>query len=136
MRRVSGWTAISLPWAERAYIPQPPQHRFNRLKDYALNPDHDGGGSKAELFRRRLGLVQDDWQYLHDQIIERVPTCRIAHKPRIKIVKDEDPGLRVGLGFEVHVPIDGRDGRRCLVLTAWRLDARLAPWLTTTYPLR
>jgi hypothetical protein len=135
VRRVAGWTAISLPWAERAYIPQPPQHRFNKLKDYALNPDHDDGGSKAELFRRRLGLGQDDWECLHDQIIERVPGCRVARKPRIKVVKEEDPARQVGLEFEVHVPIDGRGGLRCLVLTAWRLDARLRPSLTTTYPL-
>ncbi len=59
-----------LPFHERAWIPTEPGK--NRLKDYALNPDHPDGGSKAELFRIHLGILQDDWCYLHDQIIRNI----------------------------------------------------------------
>lgn len=135
MRAVSVWTTIRLPYAKRAYIPQPPTHRFNKLKDYALNPDHPDGGPKAAWFRSCLGIVQDDWEYLHDQILGRLPACRLACKPRYKFAPAEpDPGLRVGFEFEVHIPIEGRNQRRALTVAAWRLDARLAPFLTTIYP--
>src|SRR5688572_18716376 len=118
---VSVWNTVPLPYAKWAYIPQPPTHPYNKLKDYALNPDHPDGGPKAAWFSSCLGIERDDWEFLHDQIIERIPACRLAKKPRYKYVPDEpDPGLRIGFEYELHVPIDGRNGRRALVLTAWR----------------
>lgn len=130
----SGWTSITLPNAKWAYIPQPPTHPKNKLKDYALHPDHEEGGSKAIWFRDCLGIVRDDWKFLHDQIIERVPEYNLAGKPDIKIVPDPRPELRIGLHFEVNIPIDGRNDAQYPVLTVWRFDTRLTPWLVTLYP--
>jgi hypothetical protein len=122
---------LRLPYWERAFIPTNPGK--NRLKDYALKPDHHEGSSKADLFRRRLGIVQDDWQYLHDQIIDNVRHGWVR-RIDVKVVRGGDPLLRVGLKIEVHVPIIGRQGERCEILTGWRLDSRMAPFLTTTWP--
>jgi len=125
---------LRLPHAVRAWIPTDAGR--NRLKDYVLNPDHDGdGATKAALFKQRLGLVQDDWEYLHDQILDRVSSGWVR-RLAVRIVPEDDPALCVGLRLEVHQPAEGRHGERCTLLTGWRLDARLAPFLTTTRPLR
>jgi len=120
-----------LPRVSKAYIPT--DEGKNRLKDYALKPDHERGGHKANLFRERLGFEQDDWKNLHDQILRRLLECWVR-RWYVRIVPEDNPTLRVGLAYEVYVPIDGHEGRRCWVLTAWRLDARMAPFLTTTRP--
>ena len=46
-----------MPHAGKAWIRTEPE---NKLKDHALDPDHPEGGSKAELFERCLGIVQDE----------------------------------------------------------------------------
>lgn len=124
---------LRLPHASKAWIPTTPT---NRLKDYVLNPDHPHGRHKAALFEAALALGQDDWEYLHDQIIERVRAFGWVREWNIRLVPDLHPTRQLGLRYEVHVPIGGHDGRSCTVLTGWRLDARLAPFLTTARPLR
>jgi len=120
---------IRPPWAEQACIPLTPH---NKLRDYALSPSHPKGRHKAELFQRRLGIVQEDWRYLHDQILGRLPSCPVA-RLGIDIFPDRGhPDLSAGVVYDVHIPIEGREGRSCTILTAWRVDTRLTPSLTTT----
>jgi hypothetical protein len=134
LRTRSGWTAkvtymaqkrsprrISvaggrLPYAEHAWIDQ------RKLTDYALNPDKS---DKARGFAVKLGLEVADWRYLHDQILEQVlsaPLAKISLHTRTKWPE-----------FTVHVPIEGRDGKRGPVATGWMVDDRHAPWLTTCH---
>jgi len=55
---------LFLPRASEAEIPDA------KLRDYALNPQHPDGMHKARVFLSALGLSQDDWPGLRDQIPE------------------------------------------------------------------
>ena len=58
-----------LPGAERAVSDR------TKLHGYALDPTHqDGGADKAKVFRSELGLEQDDWEHLRDQLLAGVQT--------------------------------------------------------------
>lgn len=105
-----------LPYAEHAWIDE------RKLTEYALDPDKS---DKARGFAVKLDLYREDWAYLHDQIIERIP-----HATVYKIC------LRTHTkwpAFTVVVPIDGRNGKSCPVSTGWMVDDRHAPWLTTLH---
>lgn len=56
--------SLYLPRVDEAMIP------VEKLRDYALNPNHSVGGHKARVLRAALGLTQDDWEYLRDRIRE------------------------------------------------------------------
>jgi hypothetical protein len=105
-----------LPYAEHAWIDK------RKLTHYALDPDKS---DKARGFAIKLGLARDDWLYLHDQIIERIPNCSLVSICLHTRTKWPE--------FEVHVPIDGREGKCCPISTGWMVDDRHAPWLTTLH---
>lgn len=113
-----------LPGAEAAWIPTSPN---NKLKDYLLNLDHPAGGSKAEWFRARLGILQDDWEFLHDQILDRVPACWVCN------IRFKPPD---GVEFGVEVPINGRNGRSAPIVTGWFVPPGVSPSpkLVTAHP--
>ena len=104
-----------LPYANREGIDR------QKLKDYVLEPD---ASSKAQGFAKRLGITRDDWRFLHDQILERLPDSEAIdwHAPTLDRME-----------FTVLVPIDGRNGERRLVSTAWSVDSRHEPWFVTAW---
>lgn len=118
MRRVPVKTYTHLPGARDAYIPL---HPLNKLKDFALDVEHHRGGSKAKWFRDHLGIVRDDWEFLHDQILNRLPDSYIVDIPA-RITRPWD-----GIEFGVEVPIDGRNGQSAPVLTGWLVPLGLNP---------
>lgn len=110
--------AKRIPYVDRAWIPE------DKLKLYALNPDHPKGRHKARRFKSVLGIERDEWRYLHDQILDRLSACPV-HAARVAAPH--------GVEYEVRIPIDGRNGRSALVATAWMLDAERRPRLTSAY---
>jgi hypothetical protein len=118
-RRRKARRGARLPYADRATIAP------EKLKDYALNPDHSEKMAKrAAAFASLLGIYRDDWRFLHDQILTRLPESEVTHV---------DLSSPYGVSFTVHVVIDGRNGTRAQVVTGWMVDLRRRPWLTTIY---
>jgi hypothetical protein len=110
---LKGTPAVCRP---RAWIDPP------KIRDFALNPEK---GDKALGFAPKLGLHRQDWRYLHDQIVERLPYSDLA---KINLdTKTKWPE------FTVYIEVDGHGGRRALVCTGWMVDARCEPWLTTLH---
>ncbi|MFA6408344.1 MAG: DUF6883 domain-containing protein [Candidatus Paceibacterota bacterium] len=94
-----------------------------KLVDYALNLKHPSGGHKAVLFRDLLGITDENWEYLNDQIIETLPNAKL-HKTRVS---------EHGIQYHALVPIVGLNGRKANVLTAWFVDQGGYARLTTLY---
>jgi hypothetical protein len=57
-----------LPYAENAVVD------IRKLRDYCLNPDHDEGKHKAQLFSSILGVTADDAENLRQLLFEVVKT--------------------------------------------------------------
>lgn len=55
---------MKLPNAGRAVV------EIEKLRDYALNPDHDEGKHKARVFRSALGFTGDDAERLRTMILD------------------------------------------------------------------
>lgn len=55
---------MNLPNAERAVV------EIEKLRDYALNPEHDEGQHKARVFRAALGFTQADAERLRELVLE------------------------------------------------------------------
>jgi hypothetical protein len=83
---------LQLPRRHDAEIP-PAKHR-----DYPLNPDHDQGNHKARVFASTLGIRQDDWEYLADQIMGGLDSAPVIG------VRTEGPW---GWLYEVRMPHRG-----------------------------
>lgn len=54
---------MKLPNAERAVV------EIEKLRDYALNPEHDEGQHKARVFRSALGFTRDDAERLREMVL-------------------------------------------------------------------
>ena len=105
-----------MPYAEYAQIDS------RKFTEYAFDP---AKSDKARGFWVKLGLELDDWPYLHDQIIERVPEGELVSIRTDTRTKWPE--------FEVEISVDGRKGKRGPVSTGWMVDARHEPWLTTLH---
>jgi hypothetical protein len=95
----------SLPYPDRAIVED------RKLRDYALDTDHDQGGPKARLFYAILNIGREDWAHLRDEILRRLPDgCVREVKP--------NPYTTT---YGVVLPIRGLNGRVAPVITAWEL---------------
>jgi Domain of unknown function (DUF6883) len=95
-----------------------------KLTEYVLNPEHEDGRHKAQLFRELLGIEKSDWRYLADQLKEGLSTAPVVDR-----VRSEETGVK----YHVVVPIRGRNGSVKPVLAAWEVRAGAPPRLTTAY---
>ena len=107
----------SLPDADEAEIAP------SKLIAYALNQTHGLGVHKARVFRAALGIEADDWRYLHDAILKAVEDAPVE-----KIQE-----TRYGQQCTVPVKVDGLNGERRTVVTAWEVTGDRPPRLTTLY---
>lgn len=95
-----------------------------KLTKYLLNLDHPKGGAKARFFRDSLGINENDWRYLADQI------CQSAlHSDFYRL---EVTGYGVMHGAQVL--ITGRNGRQAVVETGWKLEEFGPAQFVTAYP--
>lgn len=110
---------LQLPLREQAEIPPA------KLRDYALNPEHEEGRHKARVFAAALGIRREHWAYLRDQILRALESAPVT-------------GVRLagpwGMLYEVRIDIDGLNGQTHPIITVWfSRDGIGAPTLTTTY---
>ncbi len=109
---------LHLPRAEQAEV------SADKLRDYALSSVHPTGRHKARVFVSVLGIDQDGWIYLRDQILERVgesPVTAIRPKPPW------------GSEYEVRITVDGLNGVTHPVITGWLIPNTGPPRLITAY---
>jgi len=117
-KRSPGQLPLTLPGHESAEI------KPSKLRDYALNPSHESGGShKARVFASILGFNQDNWPALRDQIIEGLPSAT-------PVGRFQDTSW--GEQWEVDVLVQGPNGRNRYVTTGW-VSVDGIPNLTTAY---
>lgn len=109
---------LFLPLAENAEIPE------DKLREYALDPDHPRGRHKARVFLSMLGIDRADWTYLRDQILERLTESPVT------AVRPKAP---YGLEYEVRLMIEGLNGETHPVITGWLVAEGRAPRLLTAY---
>lgn len=95
-----------------------------KLRDYVLSPDHAHGRHKARVFLSALGIDQDNWEYLREQIITGVVDAEVS----------EVRAGRYGLRYSVPILIEGLNGETHEVITGWIVEQEGAPpRLTTAY---
>jgi hypothetical protein len=108
----------AMPGASDAVIEE------RKLTEYVLNPQHEDGRHKARLFRELLGIGQQDWRYLADQIKRGLSTAETLDR-----VRSESSGVK----YHALLAVRGLNGAVKPVLTAWEVRPREAPRLTTAY---
>jgi hypothetical protein len=107
-----------LPGADRAVVPP------DKLYDYVLCPDHPKGRHKARVFQSALGIGQEDWEYLRDQITEGTEAGSVT----------DVRSTRYGFLYEVPMLVEGLNGETHEVVTAWIIyEGDEIPRLTTAY---
>lgn len=107
-----------LPLANRAVIPK------EKLRCYALDPDHPTGRHKARVFGSALGVTQADWEWLRDGIAEAVLSAPIATLSMSPF----------GIRCEVPILLEGLNGATHEVTTAWIIETEdEPPRLTSVY---
>jgi hypothetical protein len=100
-----------------------------KLRGYALNPDHEGGGPKAVFFRTALGLEQQDWRLLAVQLLSAVAGTRPE-----KFRDVTAHGDRQHLRFSITAPVLGLNGRTAMVTSGWKIEDDGPIQLVTLYP--
>jgi hypothetical protein len=107
-----------LPEAHRAVVDP------DKLRDYVLSPHHEHGRHKARVFLSALGIGQDNWEYLREQIVTGVVDADVS----------EVRAGRFGLRYSVPMVIEGLNGQTHEVITGWIIEQQGAPpRLTTAY---
>lgn len=106
----------------------PEQHEFvckeAKIKSYLLNLEHPNGKSKAKFFLEYLGIEQEDWRYLADQICGGMETAvlyRVSNNP-------------YGVTHGAYIEINGRNGRTALIETGWIIEGDKSASFVTAYP--
>jgi hypothetical protein len=128
MRRVKVPNLVHMPFAERAWIPD------GKLQKYILNPDHPKGWSKAKYFEEQLGIRNENWEYLDDQILGEVAKRRVTTIAAKNWQEEGDHHF--GIEFGVEIGIDGLNRQRREIFTGWLVVGSLAPSFTTAFPCR
>ena len=107
-----------LPNADQAVIPP------EKLRGYALNPEHPRGKNKARVFKSALGIGQGDWEYLRDAIKAAIPAAPISSVQ----------STQYGFVYAVPILVEGLNGQTHEVITAWfSAEEGAAPSLTSAY---
>ncbi|MDX2250099.1 MAG: hypothetical protein SF052_25175 [Bacteroidia bacterium] len=106
-----------LPGYNDAIIPIP------KIRDYALNPLHPEGKHKAIVFKSALGLTQQDYLWLIDEIYNGIAI--------IDAVEEENSSF----GKRYHVDLFIRtDYNEAVIRTAWIIrNGESYPSLTSCY---
>ena len=105
---------MKLPKAEKCVIPKA------KFTEYALNPAKDP--DKAEAFRKALGYTSENADELITQIQSKISSY--------EAVERGDNGY--GMTYQVVMDIDGPNGKRAKVLTAWIDDREKGETRLTT----
>lgn len=109
---------LALPNVDDAVIPE------EKLRDYALSPNHATGRHKARVFASALGIAREDWTYLRDEIASKLPSASVS------AVRESAYGFL----YEVPMLVEGLNGATEEVITAWFVQGPMgAPRLVSAY---
>lgn len=98
---------------------------IRKLRDYCLNPEHDEGKHKAQLFSTMLGMTTKDAEVLRTILLEVVKTHDI------KLGRCDDYGQRYTLDFVLEW-----QAKKATIRSGWIIEIGSdIPRLTTCYPL-
>jgi hypothetical protein len=95
-----------------------------KLRDYALSRQHPRGRHKARVFEAALGISAGDWEYLREQILQRVGRSPVV------VLSTAHPH---GTIYTVPMPIEGLNGATHQIITAWIVEPAEPPRLTSVY---
>ena len=96
----------------------------NKVKNYALNPNHPIGKDKAKVFESSLGYNQSNADQLINQIQSKLPNSKA-----ILGIKDQ-----FGQRYTVDIVVTGPNGNSAVVRTGWILEPETeVPRMTTIY---
>jgi len=85
----------------------------SKIFDYALNKDHPSGRNKALVFESVLGFTSSNGHLLVEKIREGV----WQNRENLVEKKQTPQGRKL---YELILEIEGENGRRAAVLTAWQ----------------
>lgn len=109
---------MQLPGAIHAYVPA------SKVRDYLLSSTHPDGRSKARFFAT-IGFRQASWPSLL-RVLEA-----LAREGRAEVAT----ATRFGQKYLVRGTIEGRAGRKAVVVTVWIiLTGEDFPRFVTAYP--
>lgn len=98
----------------------------NKLRDYALDPDHPKGRDKARVFASALGFTQENHAALEAAIRGALPMHAAERRP----------DSRYGSVYSVDLPITGPLGS-AIVRTGWLVEfGDQIPRLTSAYVVK
>ena len=84
----------------------------NKLKRYCLNPEHSSGKDKARVFSSALGIGQDDYKYLENQIRNGLAKARIEYGGTTE----------TGRKYSSFIEVRGLNGKTMVVTVPWIFD--------------
>jgi hypothetical protein len=108
-----------LPQYEKAIIP------IEKLRDYALDPNHPLGRNKARVFKAALGMERD-----HAEILSKVLKSTLIRSPAV-----QGPKTQYGQHWTTYHEIVGLSGQPIVVTAVWicRIEQVDVPVLISCY---
>lgn len=108
-----------LPQHEQAVIP------IEKLRDYALDPNHPTGKNKARVFKATLGIERD-----HADVLSKILRSTLFRSPAVQGRKSQ-----YGEHWTTYHEIVGLSGQPIVVTVAWiyRIEHAHVPVLVSCY---
>jgi hypothetical protein len=108
---------LPIPNAEDAIIVQ------GKLEGYLLDAEHPVGRHKARVFLAALGIRSADWRHLRDAILEGLTDSPVS------AIESTSYGLRC----TIVMAVEGLNGERRDIVTAWLIEEGRPPRFITAY---
>jgi hypothetical protein len=108
-----------LPQHNKAIVP------IEKLRDYALNPNHPQGKDKARVFKATLGMERD-----HADTLREILISTLVRSPAVRGLNDQH-----GERWITYHEIIGLGGKPVVVTSAWiyRVEQADVPVLIPCY---
>ena len=108
-----------LPQHERAIVP------IEKLRDYALDPNHPLGKNKARVFKAALGMERD-----HADVLAKILKSSLFRSPAVRGLKKP-----YGEHWTTYHEVVGLSGQPVVVTAAWiyRVEQADVPVLISCY---
>jgi hypothetical protein len=108
-----------LPQHEKAIVP------IEKLRDYALNPNHPQGKDKARVFKATLGMERG-----HADVLSEILKSTLVRSPAVRGLNDQH-----GERWITYHELIGLSGKPVVVTVAWiyRVEQADVPVLISCY---
>jgi hypothetical protein len=108
-----------LPQHEKAVIP------IEKLRDYALDPNHPLGKNKARVFRAALGIGRGE-----AEVLSQILKSSLPRSPAV-----EGPKTQYGQHWTTYHEVIRLDGQPVIITSAWiyRIEQADVPMLISCY---